>query len=186
MAAEYAETYGDMLAKMPLERKLLEAFVSQETSAPVVDVGCGPGQVVAYLRERGVPSVGLDISWEMVRRARVHGPCAIADIRWLPFADACLGGVAALFSVIFQPRTSTPSMLAEFGRCCLPTAPVLVLFLVGQGEEHSVGRSMSYFEVPEMAACAREAGLAVEVSGQRGPYNFELHKGSHGYLLARA
>ena len=42
-----------------------------------LDVGCGPGRLVAGLAQRDVPALGIDVSHEAVRQARLRGALAI-------------------------------------------------------------------------------------------------------------
>ena len=42
-----------------------------------IDIGCGPGRLVAGLSARDVPALGIDISREAVRQARRRGAMAI-------------------------------------------------------------------------------------------------------------
>jgi ubiquinone/menaquinone biosynthesis C-methylase UbiE len=62
VAETYAERLGDELAGKPLDRALLRAFAEQlAAGAPgvVVDVGCGPGHVTAFLAGCGLAVAGL-------------------------------------------------------------------------------------------------------------------------------
>lgn len=46
-----------------------------------IDIGCGPGRLVAALHRRSVPALGIDISPEAVRQARSRGaPAMLADV----------------------------------------------------------------------------------------------------------
>jgi len=46
-----------------------------------LDVGCGPGRLVAALLRRGVPALGIDISAEAVRQAVSRGaPALLGDV----------------------------------------------------------------------------------------------------------
>ncbi len=48
---------------------------------PVLDVGCGPGRLVAALASRGVPALGVDLVPAAVRAARDRGARAVvADV----------------------------------------------------------------------------------------------------------
>ncbi len=42
-----------------------------------IDVGCGPGRLVAELAARNVPAMGIDVSTEAVRQTRVRGALAL-------------------------------------------------------------------------------------------------------------
>lgn len=51
--------------------------VLRRCTGPVLDVGCGPGRLVAALAVRGVPALGVDISPVAVARTRRHGGAAL-------------------------------------------------------------------------------------------------------------
>ena len=42
-----------------------------------LDVGCGPGRLVAELTSRKVPAMGIDVSAEAIRQTRVRGALAL-------------------------------------------------------------------------------------------------------------
>jgi SAM-dependent methyltransferase len=44
---------------------------------PVLDVGCGPGRLTVALTERGIPALGVDISWTAVSQVRQAGAPAL-------------------------------------------------------------------------------------------------------------
>ncbi|MFV0460855.1 MAG: class I SAM-dependent methyltransferase [Actinomycetales bacterium] len=46
-------------------------------SGPTLDVGCGPGRLVAALTRRGIPALGIDISDESLRHTRGRGALAL-------------------------------------------------------------------------------------------------------------
>lgn len=50
-------------------------------TGPVLDIGCGPGRMVAALTARGVPALGIDIAPAAVRLARSRGvPVVLGDL----------------------------------------------------------------------------------------------------------
>jgi SAM-dependent methyltransferase len=68
-------------------------------SPPVLDVGCGRGELLAALAERGVPCSGVDLDPGMVAEARAAGldvaaGDAVAHLRSLP--EASLGSIIAV------------------------------------------------------------------------------------------
>jgi SAM-dependent methyltransferase len=68
-AAEYADRLVDELDDPPFERWLLDRVVAAAGSRPVVDAGCGPGHVTAYLAGAGADAVGIDLTPEMIEQA---------------------------------------------------------------------------------------------------------------------
>jgi SAM-dependent methyltransferase len=52
----------------PTERELLD-----DVAGPVLDIGCGPGRLVAALRERGVHALGIDAAPAAITRAKSQG-----------------------------------------------------------------------------------------------------------------
>src|SRR5439155_8036 len=55
-------------------------------SGPTLDVGCGPGRLVAALAAAGLPTLGVDISAEAVRQARRRGAPAQRTCVFTPIA----------------------------------------------------------------------------------------------------
>jgi SAM-dependent methyltransferase len=70
----------------------------ESTGGRIVDLGCGRGEFLEALRERGVPASGVDLNPAMVQRCRERGLDvaegeALAYLAGVP--DASLGGVLA-------------------------------------------------------------------------------------------
>lgn len=51
-----------------VERRLLD-----DLADPVLDVGCGPGRIVAALAQSGRPALGVDVAADAVESAQRHG-----------------------------------------------------------------------------------------------------------------
>jgi SAM-dependent methyltransferase len=73
------------------------AALRLEGGESLLDVGCGPGMFLRYLRTRGHrgPLLGLDQSSAMLAEARAHAPCLLGDAERLPFADGSLDRASA-------------------------------------------------------------------------------------------
>jgi SAM-dependent methyltransferase len=56
-------------------------------TGPTLDVGCGPGRLVAALTARGLPALGVDVSAEAVRQARRRGATARHACVFAPVED---------------------------------------------------------------------------------------------------
>ena len=87
----------------------------------MLEVGCGPGDFAARLRERGLEVVAVDQSEQMVELARGRGVDArVGDVQSLPFADAGFDVAVANFVLYHVPDLDLA--LAELAR----VAPRLV------------------------------------------------------------
>jgi len=78
------------------------------TAADVVDVGCGRGELLDLLRQRGVSARGIDVNQAMVELCRARG-LNVEQADALSYlgrqADASIGGLAAIQVVEhFEPR----------------------------------------------------------------------------------
>jgi len=74
LAEHYAAALGDELDGKPFDRWLLTRIAPDAVGGQGLDVGCGPGQVTAYLAEQDVAMTGLDLSPQMVAQARARHP----------------------------------------------------------------------------------------------------------------
>lgn len=97
----------------------------------VLEVGHGPGHMLAALRERGFDAVGLDLSPQMGRIARRRlaggdGPARLVRGRAqaLPFADFSFDGVLATFPT---PYIIAPTTVAALYRVLRPGGRLVVV-----------------------------------------------------------
>ncbi len=77
----------------------------------VLDVACGTGVVAITARRLGAIVTALDLTPELLERARENSRVADVDIEWhegdveaLPFADATFDAVLSQFGHMFAPR----------------------------------------------------------------------------------
>jgi SAM-dependent methyltransferase len=195
VAGEYALRFGDELAHKPLERSLLDAFAASVTGL-ICDLGCGPGQAAAYLHARGAEVVGVDLSEAMVEQAqRLHSAIRFiqADMRALPFADASLAGVVALYSLIHLSPAEMPAALLELRRVLRPDGALLVGFHIGDETRHldqwwgeAVNLDFHFFTTQAMLDWLTAAGFTLRELTQREPYPDIEVQTQRAYILASA
>ncbi|MEU1008293.1 methyltransferase domain-containing protein [Streptomyces sp. NPDC005890] len=135
IAEDYADHFRDPLAERPLERALLSAYAEQVgPHGTVADLGCGPGDVTAYLAGLGLSVFGLDLSDAMIAIARRTHPALRFEqgsMRNLSLADGSLAGVVSWYSSIHTPVDELPELFAEFHRVLAPAGRLLLAFQVG-------------------------------------------------------
>ncbi|MFI9174113.1 class I SAM-dependent DNA methyltransferase [Streptomyces lincolnensis] len=198
IADAYSERHPDGLGARPLEEALLTAFadlVRAGGTAPVADLGSGPGHVTARLDALGLPVFGVDLSPRMVELARRAHPGLrfhVGSMTSLDLPDATLGGITALYSVIHLPDEELPGVFAEFHRVLVPGGHVLLVFQSGDEEDRvhlaeRFGQHISldyYWRTPEtVAAHLEKAGLTVRARMLREPYEEETRP--RAFVLAR-
>jgi len=190
-----ADNYVDMVATTglgdirthPWLKAAMDVFAdSVGELGPVLDVGCGPGTVTAYLADRGVDASGVDLSPRMIEHARRLYPqrsFSVASSTDLDLADSSLGGVLGWWSLFNLPRDVLPRVLSSFARALRPGGQLIIGTHVGDGD---VARTEAYGGVavswttyqwrPEqLAALVEQAGLRpvaelrLPADGQIGP-----------------
>ncbi|MER7950735.1 methyltransferase domain-containing protein [Streptomyces sp. NPDC096079] len=152
-----ADTYAEMvrttgmgdIRRHPWLKASIDAFAdSVGGCGPVLDVGCGPGTVTAYLAERGLDVSGVDLSPRMIENARrLHPECrfAVASATELDLAEESLGGVLGWWSLFNLPREVLPQVLAMFARALKPGGHLIAATHVG---EEDIRRTEAYGGVP--------------------------------------
>lgn len=157
----------------PWLQAAVDAFATSVAGlGPVLDVGCGPGLVTAYLAERGLDVTGVDLSPRMIEHARrLHPTCRyrLASATELDLGEATHGGLLGWWSLFNLPRDVLPEVLAAFARALVPGGQLLVATHVGDDD---LARTEAYGGVPvrwttyrwrpeQLATLLHQAGLHV-------------------------
>ncbi|SDG74354.1 class I SAM-dependent methyltransferase [Klenkia brasiliensis] len=171
VADAYVGMQAGDLGAHPWLRAALAAFAEEVRDlGPVLDVGCGPGQVSAHLAGLGVDVSGVDLSPRMVEHARSAHPqlrFEVASATELGPAPGSLGGVLAWWSLFHLPRASVASVLAVLAEALVPGGQLAWGTHVGDGEVQrtdaygveGVGWTTYLWQPQEMASVLAGAGL---------------------------
>jgi len=195
LADEYAAHLYDELRHKPLDRERLDRLAAQVGGlGPICDLGCGPGQVARYLRDRGAAAFGLDLSEGMLAQARRLNPdleFRQGDMLALSDPDESWGGAAAFYSLIHIPRERVPQALAELRRVLRPGGVLLIAVHVGLETVHRdemwgqpVSIDFIFYEPEALERELRAAGFVVDEVIVREPYPEVEVATRRAYLLA--
>jgi SAM-dependent methyltransferase len=150
-----------------------DSTVVDMCEGPTLDLGCGPGRLVAHLVQRGVPALGVDLSETAVRLARSSGaPALHRDLfeplpgtgRWqtVLLADGNVGLGGDPVRVLRRAA----ELLRSGGRCLAEFDDTITGIDVGWVRLESAETIGPWFRwatvgVDSMPALAAEVGLAV-------------------------
>jgi ubiquinone/menaquinone biosynthesis C-methylase UbiE len=198
VAADYVVAFASDLLRLPLDRAVLDelAGAARRRPGPVLDVGCGPGQVAAHLHQAGVEVVGVDVSPGMLAAARGCSPglaWAAGDMRALPLRAASCSAAVLFYSVQHVPRSALPHVLRELHRVLREAGHIVIATHLGTGEVfptellghvfEPVGATL--YDADELEHEIARGGFAIEQRRRRGPLPHE-HPSERIYLTARA
>ncbi|QVT80149.1 hypothetical protein ENKNEFLB_02540 [Nocardioides aquaticus] len=199
VAAAYADALTDELDGLVLERWLLDRVAAHAVAdgGPVVEVGCGPGHVTAYLAAAGAQAHGLDLSPGMVDQARARFPDAefqVGDLRRLvrPRDHDGWAAVLAWYSLVHSVPAELPEAFAALVRPLRPGGLLVVALHAGSGLEHAgtwfdadVDLDFVRHDPASVAALLADAGLVDVEWYHRGPVTARGEQRERVYLLAR-
>ncbi|WP_020386174.1 class I SAM-dependent DNA methyltransferase [Kribbella catacumbae] len=137
VADNYTEFVAGLLEGNPMMRAVLGAF-AELVEGPVVEVGCGPGNITSHLASLGVSVHGVDLAPRMVEIARAAYPglrFEVGSMTDLGLPDGSLGGVIAWYSIFHLPPDELPGVFAGFHRVLSAGGRLLIGTHVG-GDEH--------------------------------------------------
>lgn len=196
VANEYVARIFDELKDKPLDRQLLDRFADEVRDiGPACDMGCGPGQIARYLHERGVTMSGVDLSPQMIARARALTAgidFQQGDMLALNIPDETWAGIAAFYSLIHITRADLPQAMRELHRTLKPGGILLVTFHIGDTTlhldewwGHAVNVDFHLFQPSEMTGFLCDAGFEIDEVIERDPYPEVEHQSRRCYIFAR-
>jgi ubiquinone/menaquinone biosynthesis C-methylase UbiE len=184
-ANEYVNALGSIEATAPPDRELVSTWARKQSTAQILDVGCGPGQWTNWLHEQGVNIAGVDPTPEFVGRDQERYPNVefrVGRAEELDVADASLAGIFAWYSLIHTPPQQIASIMAEFARCVEPGGGLLLGFFEGPKIapfDHAI--TTAYFwPIDVLGRTVEEAGFSVAVRDTR----LDPGSRSHGAIMA--
>jgi SAM-dependent methyltransferase len=195
VADEYVLRISGELRGKPLDRELLEQFASRVRGrGPACELGCGPGHVARYVHDLGAEIWGIDLSPEMVARARQMHPemeFQVGDMRSLDAGEGTWSGILSFYSILHFPREEVTAVLREMLRTLQPGGALLIAFHLGEGSLHMdeffgipVCIDFLFFQTGEVVGYLEDAGFRIENILERDPYPDVEHPSRRAYIWA--
>jgi ubiquinone/menaquinone biosynthesis C-methylase UbiE len=140
-ADEYARLFFRELDYKHLDRKLYDLFAERTNgNGPVLEIGCGPGEVSAYLYGRGLSDLtGMDFCPGMIRNAVKLCPGVSfeeADVMAIPRKDGSIAGVVAPYLIVNFSDDEIRRAVKEIARVLMPEGWFLMSFHCGSENIH--------------------------------------------------
>jgi malonyl-CoA O-methyltransferase len=118
---------------MEIEQHAVLALLPEVQGLTALDAGCGSGRYLRELSARGATAIGVDLSSEMLDRARQFTlRVARADLRALPFDEMTIDLVVCALAL--GDIADLELALAEFARVLRPSGRVIYSVVHPDGE----------------------------------------------------
>jgi ubiquinone/menaquinone biosynthesis C-methylase UbiE len=195
-AGKYFEKFSDELYSKFFDRTYLAAFAQRnKDKGLVLDLGCGPGHIAAFLYSNGCTNiVGLDLSKGMIdvaEKAYGHITFLQEDMMALPFDDGSVQAATALYSIIHFDDEGLLIALKEINRVLHPGSDFLVSFHIGNEVIHNtaflgekVDIEFHMLEVEGVKSVLQRAGFGFIDIVERYPYPRIEYQSKRAYILA--
>lgn len=135
-----------------------------EPGCRILDIGCGSGRDMLWLKNHGFGVSGFERSAGLAELARQNTGCNIIEGDFVDFDFAKLPSDAVLFagSLVHVPHEKLPAVFKRVTTGLRPGGKVLITLKQGQGkasDEH--GRVFYYWQESDLEAIFTELGFLV-------------------------
>ncbi|MEL6574017.1 MAG: class I SAM-dependent methyltransferase [Pseudomonadota bacterium] len=160
---EKAQDYAKMVSKGAPDASLLAFMEALPPGGRALDLGCGPGNASAIMRDAGFVPDAVDASPSMIALAKekfgLEGRVATFDDL---SGDAIYDGVWANFSLLHAPRAELPRHFEAIAKALRPGGIFHIGMKTGTDVKRDrLGRQYTYVTVPELHGLFEDAGFAV-------------------------
>ena len=195
-AKQYTVNFINELSKKPFDRLLLEGFArANKGKKKIADLGCGPGQTTAFLKECGIKNItGIDISQEMIKRAKSLHPeirFEAGDMMKLNYRDRHFDGVVAFYAIVNFDYRNVRSAFKEISRVLKKKGQFLFSFHTGEKKIHldnflneNVEIDFYFFNTEKIIKLLKSAGFNIISAIERYPHEKAEYPSKRAYIHA--
>ncbi|MFN2343892.1 MAG: class I SAM-dependent methyltransferase [Desulfonatronovibrio sp.] len=141
-----------------------------QPGSKILDIGCGSGRDMLWLKGRAFDCTGLERSPELAALARQHScqPVIVADFESFNFSRMNMDGVLLIGALVHIPPKNFPLVLSNIIKALKPEGLVLITMKQGQGmQEADDGRVFYLWGKEDLLSILKKFGLiCIEFSVQ--------------------
>ena len=132
--------------------------------ATILDVGCGSGRDLRWLKERAYKATGLELSPSLADLARRHSGCPVTggDFRTYDFSRVRVDAVLLIGALVHLEHQQLPDILKRI--CCAVVAGGIVYLSLKEGKGTKTGKDGRVFYLwdrLELETILTASGLSV-------------------------
>lgn len=132
--------------------------------AAILDIGCGSGRDLLWLREHGFQATGFEQSRSLAALAREHASCPVieGDYNAFDFSTLHFDGLVLVGALVHQPQSKMKSLLCSIRLALQESGYMLVTMKEGEGVSSSTdGRTFVLWGKEEIEDLYRQCGLTI-------------------------
>jgi cyclopropane fatty-acyl-phospholipid synthase-like methyltransferase len=132
--------------------------------AKVLDVGCGSGRDLLWLKQRGFHVLGLERSPGLARLARENAGCEVleADFNCFDFASLSVDALVFVGAFVHVPRRDLPALLFRCTAALEQDGLILLTMKEGKGDTtDSKGRTFLLWEDHALRRVFSDIGFSI-------------------------
>lgn len=155
--------------------------------ARILDIGCGSGRDLLWLKEKGFAPHGLEPSPALAALAEAHSGCpvTIGEVTAHPLLDRTWDGILVSGVLVHLPHDTIPAVLDRMAQALARDGRLYVSVKEGKGTARDAdNRTFYYWQDSDFRRVAEGAGLALlsmtRSASARGTADIWL-----GYLLEK-
>ena len=135
-----------------------------EKGATILDVGCGSGRDLKWLKEQGFRPAGIEKAPELADLAQKHSGCPVkvADFNEFDFSKQQFDAVLCVASLVHVEKDDLPAVIKNISAGVRTNGIFYLSLKEGEGKrKHNDGRIFTLWQTDELETLLKSAGLRI-------------------------